>query len=552
MIQRSTPAAARRLARPAVGIVGAMCAAAATLGAVGLRAQQTAPPPRILVVPFENVAREGRIFWLTEAAAVLLADDPNALGASAITRGERHQAFERLQVPPAAALTDATVIRIGQVVGAAQVVVGSLRLDAESIVVRARSIALDSGRIVADVTERGSLPELFAIFERIARRIAPPSARTSEELARRYPPVDVFEDYIKGLLAETPATAINYLNAALARQASFDPARLALWDVYADQGDHQRALAAVDRVAADSTVAREARFRAGLSQLQLKKYDDAFATFKALLDAAPTATVLNNLGIVQLRRGAAPQPGQGLATYYFNKAAEADAADPDYVFNLGYADWQEHDTQAAIYWLREAVRRNPADADAHFVLGAALAAGGDAAESTRERDLARRLSSAYEPGKRGGDAVPKGLERVKNDVELPHQRIEARLASSEQRDQEELATFYLDRGRRLYQEENDRDAIVELNRATYLSPYRAEAHLLLGRIYLRNGRVPDAIGALKIALWSKETAEAHAALGEAYRQAKDVAAARAEAQQALALDPALAEAKQLLARLDVP
>src|SRR5438874_1635062 len=158
-------------------------APASTLGAVGLRAQQTAPPPRILVVPFENVAREGRIFWLTEAAAVLLADDLNALGASAITRGERHQAFERLQVPPAAALTDATVIRIGQLVGAAQVVVGSLRLDAESIVVRARSIALDSGRIVADVTERGSLPELFAIFERIARRIAPPSARTSEELA---------------------------------------------------------------------------------------------------------------------------------------------------------------------------------------------------------------------------------------------------------------------------------------------------------------------------------------------------------------------------------
>ena len=46
------------------------------------------------------------------------------LGADAITREERQQAFERLQVPPAAALTDATVIRIGQLVGAARVVVG--------------------------------------------------------------------------------------------------------------------------------------------------------------------------------------------------------------------------------------------------------------------------------------------------------------------------------------------------------------------------------------------------------------------------------------------
>ena len=67
---------------------------------------------RILVMPFENVTRNGRIFWLGEASAVLLADDLNALGSDAITREERRHAFERLQVPPAAALTDATVIRM--------------------------------------------------------------------------------------------------------------------------------------------------------------------------------------------------------------------------------------------------------------------------------------------------------------------------------------------------------------------------------------------------------------------------------------------------------
>jgi tetratricopeptide (TPR) repeat protein len=60
----------------------------------------------------------------------------------------------------------------------------------------------------------------------------------------------------------------------------------------------------------------------------------------------------------------------------------------------------------------------------------------------------------------------------------------------------------------------------------------------------------EAIDAFKIALWSAETAEAHAALGEAYRQAKDTNAARAEAQRALALDPASADARQLLARLE--
>ncbi len=511
-------------------------------------AAQTPTPPRILVMPFENVTRDSRIFWLAEASAVLVADDLNALGANAITREERRRAFERLQVPPAAALTDATVIRIGQLVGASQIVVGSLELSDETLVVHARDIALEAGRVQTDAVERGKVPELFAIFERVARRIAPPSAVSSEEVERQHPPIAAFESYVKGLLAETPATAISYLQGALTLAPSFDRARLALWDVYADQGDHAQALAAVQPVPAASALARRAAFLAGLSELNLEKYDDAFRTFKALADARPTATVLNNLGVVQLRRGPAT-PQAGLPTYYFTKAADTDPDDPDYFFNLGYAYWQGRDTQAAIYWLREALRRAPADGDAHFVLGVALAAAGNTGEAPREKELAKHLSSIYaEWDKRPpAEAVPKGLERVKSDVELPHaRRIEAALATSEQRDQRELAAFYLDRGRRFFQDENDREAIVELNRALYLSPYDADAHLLLGRIHLRAGSVREAIDALKISLWSRETPQAHVVLGEAYLQGKDAPAARAEAERALVLDPASTDAKRLL------
>jgi TolB-like protein len=122
--------------------------ASAPGGAAAVRAPQVIAPlasARILVMPFENVTRDARIFWLSEAAAVLLTDDLNALGVGAITRTERQQAFERLQVPPAAVLTDATIIRIGQLVGASQVVVGSLQMEGDSVAVRARSIALDTG-----------------------------------------------------------------------------------------------------------------------------------------------------------------------------------------------------------------------------------------------------------------------------------------------------------------------------------------------------------------------------------------------------------------------
>lgn len=529
-----------------------LAAAVAVLVALlaGVRPVLAQPPDRILVMPFENVSRESRIVWLGEAAAVLLADDLNALGSPAITRDERREAFEQLKVPPAAALTDATVIRIAQLVRASQVVVGSLRMEGDEVVVHARAIALETAKVRVEVDERGPLPELFSTFARIARQLVPASARSADEIERIHPPVVAFEQYIKGLLAETPATAIGYLNAALESDPKLERARLALWEIYDEQGEHARALAAVSRVAPSAPQARRAQFRAALSHLQLKQYENAFGAFKALADARPTPALLNNLGVVQLRRGANQQ--EGLPTYYFTRAADADATEPDYFFNLGYAYWLGRDTQAAIYWLREAVRRDPTDGDAHYVLGTALAAAGQVADSAREKELARRLSSTYEEWDRrpAADQVPRGLERVKGDVELPHnRRLEETLANSGQRDQQELARFYLDRARRLFEQENDRDAFAELNRVLFLSPYDADAHLLLGRIHLRAGREGEAIDAMKIAVWSQETAEAHVALAEAYLAAKQPDAARTEAERALAMAPGHASATALLARL---
>jgi len=71
----------------------------------------------------------------------------------------------------------------------------------------------------------------------------------------------------------------------------------------------------------------------------------------------------------------------------------------------------------------------------------------------------------------------------------------------------------------------------------------------LGQLYLRGGRPADAVQALKIALWSEATVPAHLALAEAFLQIEDQAAARAEVERALALDPQSAAALALRARL---
>jgi tetratricopeptide (TPR) repeat protein len=511
---------------------------------------------RILVVPFENVQREPRLYWLSEASAMLLADELRARGLPAIPRDERVRAFEELHLPLSASLSHATVIKVGHLVGATEVIVGTLALDGDNLKVEAHSIRIDVGRLQPDVADRAPLKDLFAIFDRLAGRLAPEARVTAP--ARTHPPLDAFENYIKGLIAESPAAQATFLETAIKLFAGYDRAELALWAVRTDQGDFTAALAAARSVPAESRLSRRARFLAGVSLVDLKRHDDAFGTFKELVDTAPAAAAgasvplaaaLNNLGVVQIRRGSTPQTGT--ATFYFTKAADANPGEADYLFNLGYAYLLDRNNQGAIYWLREALRRDPADPDAHYVLAAALQGSGSTVEAEREKALAKQLSSRYEALERRAAAdklpVPKGLERLRLDPDAQTGlRPEQAIVNSAQRDQRELATFHLARGRRLFEREADSEAMTELRRVVYLSPYEAEAHLLIGRIHLRAGRPQEAVDALKISIWSADTAPAHIALASAYLKLQNNSAARAELERALSLDPNSADARRML------
>ncbi|HYN63080.1 MAG TPA: tetratricopeptide repeat protein, partial [Candidatus Limnocylindrales bacterium] len=302
-------------------------------------------------------------------------------------------------------------------------------------------------------------------------------------------------------------------------------ARVALWDVHTVQGDYQRALDAVRQVPPDHPLARQAQFLAGVAMVHLGQHQAAFDALSALNRARPDPALLNNLGVVQLRRlstspgagASTPLSAGGRAVSYFGEAIMLDGGDADLFFNLGYAFWLDRDLPGAIHWLRETVRRNPADDEAHYVLGVALQASGSTTEAAREKELARQLSSTYaewEAKQPGANTAPRGLERLKVEIDVPDAlRVDAAVVAAEQRDQREIAAFHLEQGRRLFEAGRDAEAIAELRRTIFLAPYESQAHLLLGRIYLRTGRTQDAIDALTIAAWSDPAnAEAQALL----------------------------------------
>ena len=427
---------------------------------------------------------------------------------------------------------------------------GTLQLEGDTLVVRARSIALDAGRVQADVTERGALPELFATFERMARRIAPAATRCRRVSS-----------------ATAAGRGLRELHQGTARGDAGDGDRLPERGAEASAGVRPRAAGALGRVhgpgrarararggegraVAIRPIRRRARFLAGLSQLDLAGTTRRLRRSRRWPTSDPSAAVLNNLGVVQLRRSASAQSGR--PTYFFNKAAKADPDGRRLLLQPRLRVLVERDTQAAIYWLREAVRRRPADGDAHFVLGAALAAAGNTAEAAREKELARRLSSTSRSGRSGRRPIRSrgaraGEERRRAAARPRDRRRSSRRASSaisrSSRGSISIAAAPVRSARTTARRS------AELERALYLSPYMAR------RICSSGASICAAAACRRRSTRSRSRSGARRPRRRTRSSARrtgrteDLTSARAEADRALALDPTSAEAKALLARL---
>src|SRR5207344_2940232 len=176
----------------------------------------------------------------------------------------------------------------------------TLRIDAHAI-------RIDAGRVEPEVSDQAPLTDLVASFGRLASRLAPDAAAPAAPPPST-PPLTAFENYIKGLVAENPVAQAAFLEAAIKALPGYDRAELALWDVRSAADDHVSALAAARAVSPSSPLSSRARFLAGVSLVELRRYDEAFAVFKAWAEEAPSradksaglAAAFNNLGVIQI------------------------------------------------------------------------------------------------------------------------------------------------------------------------------------------------------------------------------------------------------------
>jgi tetratricopeptide (TPR) repeat protein len=358
----------------------------------------------------------------------------------------------------------------------------------------------------AQIDEQGDAEHLLETINSLAWKVTrqlDPNYAVEEQTfvaADRSLSAEAFQDYIQGILAQSPKDAIAHLRNVVKLDPDFAPAWLALGRSYFSDQDYQEAATTLGRLRKDDPNALEADFYRGLACFYTGDYRQAEDAFAFVSMRLPLPEVVNNQGVAASRRG---KDGGAL----YEQAIAADSRDPDYHFNFAIALAHRKDSEGALKELQEVLTLRPQDAEAAIF-------------------AAQLKDPATKPNPDPGHAVA--------DTQGPLERIKRGYSEAGFRQ----ASFEMEQ-------------VQQMRLASMAPPQRAAENIKDGDQFFRRGLVLEAEREYREALAADpSSALAHAGLAAVRERDGDADAAREEAHSSIQLTPNV-PAYLVLARLDL-
>lgn len=466
----------------------------------------------VLILPFDNRSGQSALDWIGDSFPDTLNQRMQTAGFLTITRDDRQYALEHLGLPSGFKPSRATTIRIGQMLDADYIVVGSFEIREKRISVQAQVLQVNRLTLSAPIIDSSELTRLLdvenAIAWKLAREIDPrfTVAQQTFLTASNGVRLSSFENYIRGLDAATPQERIKHLQSAVQETPTYTAATLALGKAQFAERDYDHAAATLARVPATDRRSLEAEFFMGLARFNTAKYAEAESAFAFVASRLPLPEVVNNQAVSTSRQGHD-------ATALFQRAVAADPNDADYRYNLAVSLFRRGDIAGAKREIATAYKLRPSDVE--------LAS------------LNSRLAS-------GRPASP-GVTSTGTSAATP-------VAENAE---------FLERIRRTYSEASFRQAAFQLDQmrtlhmASLPSAERATQYTQLGNEYLAQGLLPEAEQEFQAAIQADSGSYlSHAGMAQIREQSGSPAEARTEAETSLKLGPN-AVAYLVLARLEL-
>ena len=538
----------------------ALCGRARASVALGAQEPGSSSSAVFLVFPFENASRSVRYDWLGEGLEELTIERLNAAGLRVFTHEERLTELERYGLPASGKYSRAMMLRIAEDLNADYILFGSYNIDGKSLGVDAQLLRVHPAGLLPPVQESGSLDGLMDVHTRAVWRLLsasdPAYPLSLAEFTRRQRPLrlDAFEHCIRGLLAAEDEQKIRSLREAARLEPTWTAPAFALAQVYFARRDCANAIAWLGRIPPSDEKSVQATFLLGVCHLYRNEPGRALTVFQALSDRLRRSfggsyelpELLNNLAVAQ-SRGGKPAGSES----ELERARQLDPDDEDYSFNLALLKLRANHPGAAVAPLRDAVSREPEDAEARALLVVALERSGqkeaaDAERAAAPADFREKTAASLKP-----DALAR-LDRVKTRLDTSVLKLAVESGPEDAAASNGMngnSPTHAKRARQLLSAGKVDEAGQEYQAALAQNPKDAAAHRGLAEVHRRGGRLDEAVAEMQASLSLRDGAAARTELARLYLEQKKPDLARAELERALRIAPGYTEARQLLARL---
>ncbi len=505
----------------------------------------------ILIFPFDNQSARTDVGWISEGFAEALATRLSGPDRFVLTRRERTTAYEELGLSASAPLTMASEYKVAETLGVDWAVLGTFDLEGERLTARARLLDMRTMKLRSPLEATGELADLVDLETRLAWRLLAAydpdfTAGNEEDFRRQFPEVrlDSFENYIRGILATDENSRVKFLTEADRRNPADHRAAFALGRSYFEQKDYQKSVEWLGKVEPSDANYLESRFLRGVGEYFLGHDAEAKKEFEEVSKQLPLNEIYNNLGVLESRAGHTAE-----ALEAFDRAHQGDPADPQFSFNRGVCLWVLKRYDDADQALREALRAQDDDAEAHLLLANVFARLGDEASRQRELEWLADHEGPSSPSASPEDAPQARLEKNYDGRAYRLLALTMRNALEDRLSDEPPALHaaaHLARGKSFINERRYPEAEHELNEAISLAPANLEARLLLAQVYEAQGRHHDAAADLETSLKLENNASAQLWLARIYLSLDRPALAEEHTRAALALEPQNQTAERLM------
>lgn len=351
-----------------------------------------ADPTKIIIFPLDADPSEEMLGWLSEGIVMSLGEQLKSRSLNVLSRNERIQIVESIDLPPDGRLSRGSMIRVAQKAGADLLVMGKFSGMERNLKIALRVLDLKTLKLSGEITANGPISALPQMENELAwlilSNVGLERSGTRERFQQRMRkiPNPAYAFFIQSFDTSNQSNQVDLLKKAVESYRDFPEAQSRLGRIYFSQKNCNNAMPhlALGRIEGSNNVENE--FMKGTCYGLKDQPAQAIQSLSYVLSISRSFEALNNIGIAYLRKG-----DTGLALNALLEARNLAHADSTVSMNLAIAQLLQENTLSARSLVEGTIPSHPKDGMLQFLLSFLLKKQGESEQAIAAASKAKGL-----------------------------------------------------------------------------------------------------------------------------------------------------------------